>query len=98
MKAGVVRQAEREDATAVARLICAFRDYYEEREPDSAQVLETVRLLLEDRATEFLLAADPPRGFAQLRFRPSVWTGTEDAWLEDLFVESEARGAGLGRP
>jgi ribosomal protein S18 acetylase RimI-like enzyme len=97
LKADLVRRAESEDATVVAGLICAFRDYYEEREPDAAQVLATVRQLLEDRATEFLLAGDPARGFAQLRFRPSVWTGTEDAWLEDLFVEPDARGAGLGR-
>ena len=26
-----------------------------------------------------------------------MWTGVEDAWLEDLFVEPGARGGGLGR-
>jgi ribosomal protein S18 acetylase RimI-like enzyme len=97
LKGDHLRRAEREDAAAVARLICAFRDYYEEREPDEAAVLATVRRLLEDPATEFLLAGDPPRGFAQLRFRPSVWTGADDAWLEDLYVEEEARGRGIGR-
>jgi ribosomal protein S18 acetylase RimI-like enzyme len=97
LKADLVRRAESEDAAAVARLICAFRDYYEEREPDDAVVLATVRLLLEDPATEFLLAGDPPRGFAQLRFRASVWTGADDAWLEDLYVDEDARGRGLGR-
>ena len=60
-------------------------------------MLATVRRLLGDPATEFLLAGDPPRGFAQLRFRLSIWTGADDAWLEDLYVEEEARGAGLGR-
>ena len=33
----------------------------------------------------------------QTRFRLSVWTGAEDAWLEDLFVEESARGKGYGR-
>jgi GNAT superfamily N-acetyltransferase len=32
-----------------------------------------------------------------MRFRLSVWTGTEDAWVEDVFVEEGARGQGLGR-
>jgi ribosomal protein S18 acetylase RimI-like enzyme len=33
----------------------------------------------------------------QLRFRHSVWTGTDDAHLEDLFVDESVRGSGLGR-
>ena len=34
---------------------------------------------------------------AQVRYRLSVWTGVEDAWLEDLFVDPDARGEGFGR-
>lgn len=56
-----------------------------------------VEELIGDEQTEFLLAGDPPVGIAQLRFRPSVWTGTDDAWLEDVFVVEEARGGGAGR-
>jgi GNAT superfamily N-acetyltransferase len=56
-----------------------------------------VRRLGADPDTEFLLAGNPARGFAQLRFRLSAWTGTDDAWLEDVFVEPEARGRGIGR-
>ena len=33
----------------------------------------------------------------QLRFRHSVWTGSDDAWLEDLYVRDASRGSGLGR-
>ena len=33
----------------------------------------------------------------QLRFRHAVWTGTDDAHLEDLFVSEDARGSGIGR-
>jgi ribosomal protein S18 acetylase RimI-like enzyme len=97
LEADLVRRAESEDAADVARLICAFRDYYGDSEPDDAAVLATVRRLLESPDTEFLLAGEPPRGFAQVRFRLSVWTGSEDAWLEDLFVDEEARRDGLGR-
>ena len=33
----------------------------------------------------------------QQRYRHSIWTGTDDAWLEDLYVTEAARGTGLGR-
>ena len=56
-----------------------------------------MRRLIPDPATEYLLAGEPAAGLAQLRFRLSVWTGTEDAWLEDLFVQPDARGMGAGR-
>jgi GNAT superfamily N-acetyltransferase len=32
-----------------------------------------------------------------MRFRHSVWTGSDDAWLEDVYVADAARGTGLGR-
>lgn len=92
-----VRIAPPREADAIARLLGGFRDYYGESEPGDAPLLGTVRLLLDDPSTEFLLAGEPARGVAQIRFRLSVWTGVEDAWLEDLFVEPDARGGGFGR-
>ena len=92
-----VRLAGGGDAEAVAALIGAFRDYYGESEPADGEILASVRALLADGSTEFLLAGDPAVGLAQLRFRHSVWTGTDDAWLEDLFVVEPARGSGRGR-
>ena len=32
-----------------------------------------------------------------LRYRHSVWTASDDCLLEDVFVEEQARGTGLGR-
>jgi GNAT superfamily N-acetyltransferase len=78
-------------------MIAGFRDFYGETEPDDEQISRVVNEILGDEHTEFLLAGEPAVGFAQLRFRPSVWTGVEDAWLEDLFVVEEARKAGAGR-
>jgi GNAT superfamily N-acetyltransferase len=89
--------AKRGDEEAVTALIAGFRDYYEEREPAAEQIGRVVGDLIDDERTEFLLAGDPAVGVAQLRFRPSVWTGAEDAWLEDLFVSPEARRGGAGR-
>ena len=94
-----VRRAGPGDAADVTRLIAGFRDWLTESHPTDAQIAASVALLLADPNTEFLLAGDdgPPCGVCQLRYRHSVWTGAPDCWLEDLFVEERARGAGVGR-
>jgi ribosomal protein S18 acetylase RimI-like enzyme len=74
-----------------------FRDWQGRSEPDDARIAETVGRLLADPSTEFLLAGEPAAGVCQLRYRLSVWTGTDDCCLEDLFVDAGARGSGLGR-
>jgi ribosomal protein S18 acetylase RimI-like enzyme len=93
--------ATEDDAETVSALIAAFRDWWGKDEPALDQIARTVRALLEDDATEFLLAAPgdgkPAAGVCQLRYRLSVWTGAEDCWLEDLYVDGGARGTGLGR-
>jgi ribosomal protein S18 acetylase RimI-like enzyme len=93
----VVKLATEEDAGDVARLMIGFRDWQGRDEPSDASIQASVGRLLGDPKTEYLLGGDPPTGVLQLRFRHSVWTGTDDAHLEDLFVDSAARGSGLGR-
>lgn len=85
------------DLAVVTGLIGGFRDFLGSAGPNNAELEITVAQLLDDRSTEFLLIGDPEVGFAQVRFRLSVWTGSEDAWLEDVFVEEAARGEGHGR-
>jgi ribosomal protein S18 acetylase RimI-like enzyme len=93
----VVRLATEEDAGDVARLMTGFRDWQGRKEPSDASIEQSVRRLIRDPNTEYLLGGDPPAGVLQLRFRHSVWTGTDDAHLEDLFVDESMRGSGLGR-
>ena len=85
------------DLAPVTRLVAGFRDFLGDGSPTNAVIEATVSTLLRDRSTEFLLIGDPECGFAQTRFRLSVWTGAEDAWLEDVYVEDSARGKGHGR-
>ena len=92
-----IRIAGRADTGTVTRLIGAFRDFLGEEEPSNAVIEAAVSELIEDPGTEFILIGDPEVGFAQVRYRLSVWSGREDAWLEDLFVDGEARGNGLGK-
>jgi GNAT superfamily N-acetyltransferase len=92
--------ASPEEAEAVADLLVEFRDHMGSDWPSANAFLASVERLLEDRDTEFLLAApdddSPPSGVLQLRFRFSVWKAAPDAWIEDLFVRTDARRAGVG--
>lgn len=88
--------ADREHLT---RLIAGFRDFLSSYRPTTGQIDRILAGLLEDPATEFLLVGEPPGGFAQVRYRVSVWNGdgSEDVWLEDVFVDESARRRGFGR-
>ena len=91
--------AQPHEAEEIARLLVAFRDHMGSDWPSENAFLASVERLLEDRDTEYLLAAPdgaPPAGVLQLRFRLSVWRAAPDAWLEDLFVAPGRRRAGLG--
>jgi ribosomal protein S18 acetylase RimI-like enzyme len=94
----VIRVATEEDAADVVRLMIRFRDWQGRDEPSDASIEASVSRLLGNPDTIYLLAGDQdPVGVLQLRFRHSVWTGTDDAHLEDVFVEDRARGTGVGR-
>jgi ribosomal protein S18 acetylase RimI-like enzyme len=93
--------ATAEDIDSVSALIAAFRDWWGKDVPELEQIRATTAALVADPQTEFLLAAPDssgrPAGVCQLRYRLSVWTGADDCWLEDLYVDGSARGTGLGR-
>jgi ribosomal protein S18 acetylase RimI-like enzyme len=92
--------AQPDEAEVVAELLVGFRDHMGGDWPSANAFLASVERLLEDRDTEFLLAATgpdaQPAGVLQLRYRFSVWKAAPDAWLEDLFVAQAARRTGLG--
>ena len=92
--------AEFDEAETVARMLVAFRDHNGSDWPSENSFLASVEKLMDDRFADFLLGSpdddSPPGGVCQLRFRYSVWTATEDCWLEDLYVTEEARGRGVG--
>jgi ribosomal protein S18 acetylase RimI-like enzyme len=92
-----IRLASASDALAFGRLLQAFNEEFDEPTPDAALIAERARPLIESGEVTVLLAGDGPDGFAQLRFRPSLYTGALDAYLEELYVVPERRGRGMGR-
>lgn len=94
-----VRLATRADLPALTGLAAAFRDHLGQMAPAVEQLRASLRRLLADAATEFVLAEDGGAavGYAQCRYRYSAWTGAPDVELEDVFVAPEARRNGVGR-
>jgi GNAT superfamily N-acetyltransferase len=92
-----VRLARAHDAPAFGRLLHAFNTEFGEPTPDAELIAERAAPLIESGEVTVLFAGEGPDGFAELRFRPSVYTGALDAYLEELYVVPERRGRGLGR-
>jgi GNAT superfamily N-acetyltransferase len=89
------------EAEIVARLLIGFRDHMGYTWPSDNAFLAGVENLIEDRNTEYVLAAvdddSPPSGVVQLRFRQGIWRAGGDCLVEDVFVDASARGHGVGR-
>jgi ribosomal protein S18 acetylase RimI-like enzyme len=91
--------ADEAEAATVARLLIEFRDWYGRSDPPDQEFEAGVARLISEPHTDYLLAAagdGEPRGVCQLRYRHSLWTASDDCWLEDLFVRESGRRAGLG--
>jgi ribosomal protein S18 acetylase RimI-like enzyme len=92
-----VRRASPADAGEVALLLHDFNTEFDEPTPEVPVLAERYAELLGSREVTVLVVGDGPEGFAQLRFRPSVYARALDAYLEELYVVPSRRGQGLGR-
>jgi ribosomal protein S18 acetylase RimI-like enzyme len=92
-----IREASAEDAQAIARLLYDFNTEYEAETPPVAELTRHATRMLEEGEMTVLLAGDDPDGLALLRFRPSVWTERQEAYLQELYVVPDRRGQGIGR-
>jgi GNAT superfamily N-acetyltransferase len=92
-----IRAASAADALVFGRLLHAFNAEFGEPEPSAEVIAERAAPLIESGEVTVLFAGEGPDGFAQLRFRPSLYPGALDAYLEELYVVPERRGHGLGR-
>jgi GNAT superfamily N-acetyltransferase len=90
-----------QEAEIVARLLVEFRDHLGYSWPSDNAFLAGVERLIDDRDTDFVLAAadddSPPSGVTQLRYRMGIWRAGRDCLVEDVFVSESARGHGVAR-
>jgi ribosomal protein S18 acetylase RimI-like enzyme len=92
-----VRPATADDAADIARLFTDFNLEFDEPTPAPGEVEARVREHIESGHSTFLLIGDGPDGFAQLRFRPSLYAEGLEAHLQELYVVPALRGRGIGR-
>ncbi len=92
-----VRRADVADAPEVARLLHDFNTEFSDPTPGVEVLTDRARRLLATGEMTVLLGGERPEGLVLIRFRPSVWTGALDAYVEELYVAPEQRGQGVGR-
>ena len=95
--APAIRRATPGDAPQVARLLRDFQEEYDEPSPAIETLEERYEELIRNKEMIVLLVGDDPDGFAQLRFRPWVYSAGLHSYLEELYVAPDLRGNGLGR-
>jgi GNAT superfamily N-acetyltransferase len=91
-----IREANLGDAPVIARLLHDFNAEYEETTPPVPELTRHAERMLAEGEMTVLLAGDGPDGLALLRFRPSVWTEKQEAYLQELYVAPDLRGRGIG--
>ena len=92
-----IRLASAADARVFRRLLQAFNAEFGESTPEAEVIAERAAPLIESGEVVVLFGGEGPDGFAELRFRPSLYTGALDAYLEELYVRPGRRGEGIGR-
>ncbi len=92
-----IRRAEAADAPGVARLLHDFNTEFDDPSPGVPALTQRAGGLIAAGEMIVMLAGEGPEGLAQLRLRPSVWSGALDAYLEELYVVPVHRGRGIGR-
>jgi ribosomal protein S18 acetylase RimI-like enzyme len=93
----VIRRAGVEDAAEAARLLHDFNTEYDEPSPGVAALTATLRRLIESGEVTVLLGGAGADGIAVMRLRPALWTGGQEAYLQELYVAPERRRQGIGR-
>jgi GNAT superfamily N-acetyltransferase len=91
-----VRIAGAEDAGAVAALLHDFNTEFDTPSPGPAVLASRLRTLLAGETTIALLAGSPASGVALVTLRANVWYAGPVALLDELYVQPELRGGGIG--
>lgn len=90
------RPATVADAAVLAGMLDAFNREYDQPTPGVEVLAGRLERLLAREDVLGLLAGDPATGFALLTLRPNVWYEGPVALLDELYVQPQRRGAGIG--
>ena len=90
------RRAGPDDAETVARLLHDFNTEFDTPSPGAAILTRRLQSLLAGPDTIAYLAGEPAVGVALVTLRRNVWYDGPVALLDELYVEPDRRGQGLG--
>jgi GNAT superfamily N-acetyltransferase len=94
-----IRAIEEKDKSQWLKLWAGYLEFYKSTIlPEQTEL--TWKRLINNELKMFGFVAeneDGVIGFTHCLFRPSTWTETDYCYLEDLFVDPNIRGKGIGR-
>ena len=94
-----IRAIEEKDKSQWLKLWAGYLEFYKST-ISTEQTELTWKRLINNELKMFGFVAeneDGVIGFTHCLFRPSTWTETDYCYLEDLFVDPNIRGKGIGR-
>jgi GNAT superfamily N-acetyltransferase len=94
-----IRAIEEKDKDQWLKLWAGYLEFYKST-ISSEQTELTWKRLINNELKMFGFVAEDENGvigFTHCLFRPSTWTETDYCYLEDLFVDPNIRGKGVGR-
>jgi GNAT superfamily N-acetyltransferase len=94
-----IRAIEEKDKSQWLKLWAGYLEFYKSTiSPEQTEL--TWKRLINNELKMFGFVAEDQNGvigFTHCLFRPSTWTETDYCYLEDLFVDPNIRGKGVGR-
>ena len=94
-----IRAIEEKDKDQWLKLWAGYLEFYKSTiSPEQTEL--TWKRLINNEQKMFGFVAESEEGvigFTHCLFRPSTWTETDYCYLEDLFVDPNIRGKGIGR-
>jgi len=94
-----IRAIEEKDKDQWLKLWASYLEFYKSTISSEQTELTWKRLINNEQKMFGFVAEneDGVIGFTHCLFRPSTWTETDYCYLEDLFVDPNIRGKGVGR-
>ena len=94
-----IRALEEKDKSQWLKLWAGYLEFYKSTISPEQTELTWKRLISNDMKMFGFVAESEEGviGFTHCLFRPSTWTETDYCYLEDLFVDPNIRGKGIGR-